>query len=73
MSDQHAAQGQPPFSAEGTPSAKGTEAAKSKQTPKGREFANRLGLPTASGNGHQASASTTTATGQQAGDPREQS
>ena len=47
MSNKQAAQGQPSVSAEGTPPAKGKGAGKGAETPTGKEFVNRFGLPTA--------------------------
>lgn len=47
MPDEQAAQGQPSVSAAGTPPAKGKGAGKGAETPAGKEFVNRFGLPTA--------------------------
>jgi hypothetical protein len=47
MSDKQAAQGHPSIQAGGTPPSKGNGAGKGEGTPKGKEFANRFGLPTA--------------------------
>ncbi len=47
MPDKQAAQGQPSVSAAGTPPAKGKGAGKGAETPTGKEFVNRFGLPTA--------------------------